>query len=173
MDFSGTVKHRKNVQMGQKLPALQVVQCVFHNGSPLMLYLKKKKQTQIIFFDKSIETPQVYLSFTLRTTQNHTELDLRMAFHWLWKSISWLKDNVNSHCPGTVLGWFISLLSSLCLSLVLKKDTWLLPVTMPFDILVILLMPCESLLCILLHDRLSPLFALFCKTKIKKKNYLW
>lgn len=47
---------------------------------------------------------------------NHTGLDLRIAFHWL-------KDNGKSHWPGTVLR-FISLLSSLCLRLVPKTDTW-------------------------------------------------
>lgn len=37
MDSSDAVKHRKSAQMGQKLPSLRVVQCVFHIGSPLIL----------------------------------------------------------------------------------------------------------------------------------------
>lgn len=49
---------------------------------------------------------------------NHTGLDQRIAFHWLW-----LKDNGKSHWPGTVLR-FISLLSFLWLRLVPKTDTW-------------------------------------------------
>ena len=61
MDFSGTIKRRKRAQMCQKLPSLQVIQCVFPIGTPLILSLTKN----LFLFDKLTETLQIYLSFTL------------------------------------------------------------------------------------------------------------
>lgn len=76
----------------------------------------------VFFFETSRLKPHRFICRLHYELQkwNHTSLDPRTAFHWLRNNISWLKD-VKSHCPGTVQGWLISLLSSLCLRLVHEK----------------------------------------------------
>lgn len=167
MCFSDTVKNRKSDQMGQKLPSLWVVQSVFHISSPLIFSLTKN-----LFSWTSWMKPNRFICHLHYESYkyNHTGLDVRIAFCWLRNSVSWLKGNVKTHCPGTVQGWFISLLSSLCLRLVPKTDIWLLAITIPVAFLLALpgAMWRQGLPCIPMHDRLSPDFALLCKMEIQK-----